>query len=252
MPGFTVVPRYFDTYTKVALALSSSGEAIGGVIFPLITNKLNTIYGWEGMFLLLSAIALQICVCGMLYRPVKNEKGKDVTFQKQRKANDWSFLKMWKFQILYLTGALYGFGASIIYGHLGAYAAFELHIDLSKTAMVYSIIGISMIFFKIIIGILAELSNKCCIFEPLTLYILLFATGGIGSLILPFISDFSALMAFSISFGASYASLGGALTPSILIRLYGEKGLDQLGLTYGVMFAYWGVGYILGSPAAGN
>ena len=201
------------------------------------------------MFLILSGMALQICVCGALLRPLKTV---DTKSEKQNIKHDWSFMKMWNFHIMFLSGILFGFGTSIVYGHLGAYANFELDISLTKTATLYSTVGISLILFKLLFGFLTNSEHICCMFDPFKLYILFSAVGGVASLTLLLINDFTGLMAFSVAFGACYASIGGALTPSILIRLYGDKGLEQLGLTYGVMQACWGVGYVLGSPSAGK
>ena len=249
MQGYIAVPKYFDAKQKMAMAIPSSGESLGAVVFPLIISQLNQDYGWRGMFLILSGIALHICVCGALLRPLKIANTKS---EKQSIQHDWSFLKMWNFHILYLSAILVGFGTSIVYGHLGAYANFELDISLTKTAILYSTIGVSLILFKLLFGLLTNMEHKCFMFDPFKLYILFCTIGGIASLTLLWIGDFTGLMAFSVAFGACYACIGGALTPSILIRLYGNKGLEQLSLTYGVMQACWGVGYVLGSPSAGK
>ena len=249
MQGYIAVPRYFNAKRRVAMAIPSCGEAFGGVVFPLIINQLNEIYGWRDMFLMLSGIALQVCVCGALFRPLKTATSKS---NEQNIKHDWSFLKMLNFQIVFTSTALFGFGASIVYGHLGAYANFELNITLTRTAALYSSISASIILFKLVFGILVDYENKYCMFEPFKLCIIFIFVGGMTTLTLSWITDFTGLVAFSVVFGASFASIGGALTPSILIRLYGGKGLDQLGLTYGVTMIYLGVGYVLGSPAAGN
>ena len=125
-------------------------------------------------------------------------------------------------------------------------------IALTRTATLYSTISASIILFKLVFGIMIDYENKCCMFEPFKLCIIFVFVGGMSSLALPWITDFTGLVIFSTVFGASFACMGGALTPTILIRLYGGKGLDQLGLTYRVVMIYLGVGYVLGSPAAGN
>ena len=212
MQGYISVPKYFDAKQKMALAIPSSCESLGGVVFPLIINQLNEGYGWRGMFLILSGIALHICVCGALFRPLKISNTES---EKQIIKHDWSFLKMWHFHIMFLSGILFGFGQSIVFGHLGAYANFELGINLTKTAILYSTIGVSLILFKLLFGLLTNLEHKCFMFDAFKLYILFCAIGGVSSLTLLLMNDFTGLMVLSVAFGACYASIGGALTPSI-------------------------------------
>ena len=208
MQGYIAVPKYFNAKRRVAMAIPSCGEAFGGVVFPLIINQLNEIYGWRDMFLLLSGIALQVCICGALFRPLKTTSSKS---DEQNEKHDWSFLKMLNFQAMFTSTTLFGFGASIVYGHLGAYANFELNITLTRTASLYSAIGVCVTLFKFLFGLLADFEQKCCMFEPFKLCIFFYFVGGLSSLTLSWIKDFTGLVAFSVVFGASFASIGGRL-----------------------------------------
>lgn len=64
-----VVMMYFEKRRSLATGLSESGAGIGTLIFAPLLQFLITEYGWRGSLLLLSAIVLNIVLCGALFRP---------------------------------------------------------------------------------------------------------------------------------------------------------------------------------------
>ncbi|KAK3094837.1 hypothetical protein FSP39_006877 [Pinctada imbricata] len=255
MPCSVAVSKYFNRRLNLAMGIASAGGGLGSFIFPPIIGALNDQYGWQGMFLILAAISLNICVLGLFFKPFSSggEQQKTLDSDKTirnsgRVKNDWSFLRMWQFYIIQANAFLYGFGTSIVYGHLGAYAHFHLGLSHSASALLYSAVGVSVTVCKILQGLTADFGNKCCIFKPIVQLIVFFFIGGLVSAFLPIITVLPGLILFSVVFGSSYAACGGSIIPSLLISL---KGKDQLSLTYGVSLANFAVGQLLGAPAAG-
>ena len=212
------------------------------------------------MFLILAGITLHVCIFGLLYRPLpvlEDENRNSVRKTKLRRnssvvENNWSFFKIWQFYIIAANNFLFAFGASIVYGHLGAYAHYQIGLGHGSSASLYSIIGVSVTIFKILQGIVADYEKRTCLFRPITQYILFYLMGGVATLLLPFNTSFPGLVVFGVVFGAGYAACGGSLIPALLIALFRKSGKDQLGLTYGVVLATMATGHILGAPAAGE
>ncbi|XP_030588092.1 monocarboxylate transporter 2 [Archocentrus centrarchus] len=74
-PTVTMLGFYFDKRRPVANALSSSGECIlTFVLTPLFQLVINN-FSWRGALLILGGLQLNLCVSGMLLRPLKATKG---------------------------------------------------------------------------------------------------------------------------------------------------------------------------------
>ena len=66
-----VINQYFEKKRGIANGIALSGSGFGSMaIPPLMLYALDT-YGLEGTLLIMGGIALNICVCGMLFRPAK-------------------------------------------------------------------------------------------------------------------------------------------------------------------------------------
>ena len=73
-PGLVVVGQHFVKRRGVAVGLATAGGGIGTLFLPPLFEMLLGSYGFSGGLLIISAIALQMCVSGMLYHsPPKQE-----------------------------------------------------------------------------------------------------------------------------------------------------------------------------------
>jgi hypothetical protein len=63
---------------------------------------------------------------------------------------------------------MFQFGASIILGHLQAYAVYELHYTPTNAALLYTISGVMVLVFKLLHGALANI-DYVNIFRPIHL-----------------------------------------------------------------------------------
>ncbi|CAN9498716.1 unnamed protein product [Ophioblennius macclurei] len=73
-PTMTLLGLYFDKKRPVANALASSGECILTFILTPLFQLLIDCYSWRGALQILGALQLNLCVCGMLLRPLKHTK----------------------------------------------------------------------------------------------------------------------------------------------------------------------------------
>ncbi|KAG8012444.1 Monocarboxylate transporter 7 [Nibea albiflora] len=76
-PTVTMLGLYFEKRRPVANALASAGECILTFVLTPLFQLLIDSYSWRGALLILGALQLNLCVCGMLLRPLKSTK--DVT-----------------------------------------------------------------------------------------------------------------------------------------------------------------------------
>ncbi|XP_036961756.1 monocarboxylate transporter 2 [Acanthopagrus latus] len=79
-PTVTMLGLYFEKRRPVANALASAGECILTFVLTPLFQLLIDSYSWRGALLILGGLQLNLCVCGMLLRPLKATR--DVTCDK--------------------------------------------------------------------------------------------------------------------------------------------------------------------------
>ncbi|XP_075209496.1 LOW QUALITY PROTEIN: monocarboxylate transporter 2 [Echeneis naucrates] len=70
-PTVTMLGLYFEKRRPVANALASAGECIFTFAFTPLFQLLIDSYFWRGALVILGGLQLNLCVCGMLLRPLK-------------------------------------------------------------------------------------------------------------------------------------------------------------------------------------
>lgn len=76
-PTVTMLGLYFEKRRPVANALASAGECILTFVLTPLFQLLIDGFSWRGALLILGGLQLNLCVCGMLLRPLK--AARDVT-----------------------------------------------------------------------------------------------------------------------------------------------------------------------------
>ena len=66
-----IIGKYFKKRFAIANSISSSGNALAIIVFPVLARFLNDIYNWNGTMLVFASIIANICAMGMLFRPVQ-------------------------------------------------------------------------------------------------------------------------------------------------------------------------------------
>ncbi|XP_073966655.1 monocarboxylic acid transporter silnoon [Choristoneura fumiferana] len=67
-PGIVIVSQYFDKHRALANGICVSGTAAGSFVFPMLIEKLVSMYGLHGTMLLLGGGMFHVCVSATLYR----------------------------------------------------------------------------------------------------------------------------------------------------------------------------------------
>ncbi|GFS23927.1 monocarboxylate transporter 12 [Elysia marginata] len=73
-PSIVAVERYFVHGRSQALSVVVAGIGAGIITFPVLIRQLLLMFAWRGTMLILSGIALNLCVCGMVMKPLRHEK----------------------------------------------------------------------------------------------------------------------------------------------------------------------------------
>ena len=84
VPAIVSVGYYFDKRRSLAMGIAVCGSGIGTFIFSPLNRVLNEHFDWQGAFLIKSALVLNICVCGVLMRPVAIEPAEMLKQQRRR------------------------------------------------------------------------------------------------------------------------------------------------------------------------
>ncbi|XP_035798462.1 monocarboxylate transporter 12 [Amphiprion ocellaris] len=85
-PTVTMLGFYFEKRRPMANALSSSGECILTFVLTPLFQLLIDSFSWRGALLILGGLQLNLCVCGMLLRPLKASR--DVGHASEVKAEE--------------------------------------------------------------------------------------------------------------------------------------------------------------------
>nr|XP_006817454.1 PREDICTED: monocarboxylate transporter 12-like [Saccoglossus kowalevskii] len=81
-PSIVIVGQYFNKRHALANGLVYAGVGIGLIIFPPIYQLLINKYGWRGAILVISAINMNIVVCGVLLREPRMKTNPQIRVKK--------------------------------------------------------------------------------------------------------------------------------------------------------------------------
>ncbi|CDQ92107.1 unnamed protein product [Oncorhynchus mykiss] len=258
-PTVTMVGWYFEKRRPMANALASAGECIITFLFTPLFQLLVDHYSWRGAMLVLGGLQLNLCVCGMLLRPLNTptkmppkegtvERTGKAQAQKARKAELWSKV------LRYVDYTLITNPRFMVYSMFGVFAAlgffapalFLVPYARSQGYQATALMSISAVLDltgRVFFGWVANL-HLVEMVQQLTATVILL---GIVLLLCPLASSFLELAAFSSAYGLVYGA-----TVSIHITVLAEVvGVQRLGSALGFFMLIRSSGGLLGPPIAG-
>uniref|UniRef100_A0A665TIM4 Si:dkey-246g23.4 n=1 Tax=Echeneis naucrates TaxID=173247 RepID=A0A665TIM4_ECHNA len=212
-PTVTMLGLYFEKRRPVANALASAGECIFTFAFTPLFQLLIDSYFWRGALVILGGLQLNLCVCGMLLRPLKAHGTKRVEL---------------KTKILHYV---------------------DYTLITNKQFIVYSMFGVfaALGFFAPALFLIPYARNKGIEeyeVQQLTATVILLGT---VLLLCPLATSFPELAAVSAAYGLVYGA-----TVSIHITVLAEVvGVHRLGSALGFFMLIRSSGGLLGPPIAG-
>jgi len=222
LTSFIIVQQHFKKFRALAAAIAASGLSFGTLISgPLLTAMLNA-FQWRGTLLLMSAVVLNCCVFGALYRPPPTKSpqramGQAKTINSnategrnsvremtlcetmQRLLKDLTNLSVFSnvpFTLDCIGSMLMNFGLMVFLHHTPSRAVF-LGIDRRLAYLLPTVTGVALLVGRITGGVIGNLSCT----NRLLQYGVSIVTGGLLLIVLGSLLSFISLAVFGAAAG---------------------------------------------------
>ncbi|XP_035423561.2 monocarboxylate transporter 13-like [Cygnus atratus] len=259
-PAISIVSHYFSKKRALANAIASAGECAFAFTFGPFFQWLIGQYGWKGALLIIGGIQLNICVCGVLMRPLKSNcclelshsetpPGSGVSrIEKEEKSStthktfNWMLVRRPEF-VLY---AMFGILAAMSFFVPPLFLvplSYSLGIDESWTASLLSILAMVDFAGRLLCGWYANLHVTKTI-HLLTMTITLIST---SLMLLPLANNYLSLAIFTGFYGFFFGTTV-AVHITVLADVVGMSDFDS---ALGLFMLIRSTGGFLGPPLAG-
>uniref|UniRef100_U3I852 Major facilitator superfamily (MFS) profile domain-containing protein n=1 Tax=Anas platyrhynchos platyrhynchos TaxID=8840 RepID=U3I852_ANAPP len=227
-PAISIVSHYFSKRRALANAIASAGECAFAFTFGPLFQWLIGQYGWKGALLIIGGIQLNICVCGVLMRPLTS----NCCLEAKRP----EFVLYAMFGIL---AAMSFFVPPLFLVPL----SYSLGIDESWTASLLSILAMVDFAGRLLCGWYANLHVTKTI-HLLTMTITLIST---SLMLLPLANNYLSLAIFTGFYGFFFGTTV-AVHITVLADVVGMSDFDS---ALGLFMLIRSTGGFLGPPLAG-
>lgn len=259
-PAISIVSHYFSKKRALANAIASAGECAFAFTFGPFFQWLIGQYGWKGALLIIGGTQLNICVCGILMRPLTSSCHPQVTHPEPPPGNgvsktdeeekstithrsfNWMLLRRAKF-VLY---AMFGILAAMSFFVPPLFLvplSYSLGIDESWTASLLSILATVDFAGRLLCGWYANLHLTKTI-HLLTMTITLIST---SLMLLPLANNYLSLAIFTGFYGFFFGTTV-AVHITVLAEVVGMSDFDS---ALGLFMLIRSTGGFLGPPLAG-
>ncbi|XP_078283940.1 monocarboxylate transporter 13-like [Rhinoraja longicauda] len=257
-PTMAMIPRYFSRRRALATGLAFSGVGIASFFFSPLFQLLIDAYSWRGALRVLSAIMLNLCVCGALLRPIRLPE--DPAGPPRRppdacggakaagrcgavaSALDLTLLCHRGFVVYTLALTLVTTGYFVPYVHLVAHGK-NLGFTDYEAALMLSVTAIPDTAARLFSGWLSDLR----LVRPARLLFLWSVLSGASLLLLPLGRTYLGLMGF----GLFYGLCAGGLSPLFFSTLPDIVGVGRILNATGLFLMLLSLGGLLGPPLSG-
>ncbi|TID24958.1 MFS general substrate transporter [Venturia nashicola] len=237
VPAVAIISTYFNSKLALATGIAASGSSLGGVLYPIILNRLYKPigFGWSVRIIgFLALVTLLIPIMVMKPRVLPAAK---------RALIDWTAFKSAPFMIFTL-GSFIGFmGLFMFFFYIQLYAI-RKHVTNENLAFyLLSMLNAASTFGRIIPNFVADrvgplnIIVPCALISGILIFTLIPVNNLAGTIIVTLLYGF---------FSGAFVSL----TPTIIVQhLSPNRGL--VGTRLGMSFSIIAVGALIGNPIAG-
>ncbi|NXT96378.1 MOT2 protein, partial [Anhinga rufa] len=261
-PAISIVSHYFSRKRALANAIASAGECAFAFTFGPLFQWLISQYGWKGALFIIGGIQLNICVCGVLMRPLASSCLLEASHSETEplpgngasgidkedespithKTFNWMLVRRPEF-VLY---AIFGILAAMSFFVPPLFLvplSYSLGIDESWTASLLSILAIVDFAGRLLCGWYANLHVTKTV-HLLTMTITLIST---SLMLLPLANNYLSLAIFTGFYGFFFGTTV-AVHITVLADVVGMPDFDS---ALGLFMLIRSTGGFVGPPLAG-
>ncbi|KAJ8317709.1 hypothetical protein KUTeg_005613 [Tegillarca granosa] len=223
-----VIGLNFEKKRNLAAGIAVSGTGIGTMVFAPVLKLIQTTYGYEGLFILSSGLALQSCIAGALCRPSQIENKRKHDLHKQNLVR-CSFLssniKLFRnipFLCMCVSVLCWSTGVYMAYLHLPYYVT-TLNTTPIQVAWIISAAGVGGFSSRVLSGLASNNDD----IDDMLIYSGSFGVLGICTIFFPLYAvTFTGQIFYGVALGI-YSGSCYAVMNSINISIVGINSLDS-------------------------
>ncbi|KXT00034.1 hypothetical protein AC578_4871 [Pseudocercospora eumusae] len=239
VPCLAVVPQWFSTRLGAAMGIAVSGSALGGVIYPIVLNRLITEIGFPWAVRVIGFMAF-----GMLLIPIIFMRQR-IRPPKARAFLDYSAFTDWSFMAFVLASFLNYMGLFVIFFYLAYYGSDNGITSPSLSLYLVSIFNTGSIFGRLVPNVVADRTGPFNLLAPSSIL------AGMLMLCMMAVHSIPGIVIIAIVSGFMSGALIG-LPPLCLVAMAkAENKLPVLGTRVGMAYAMMAFGVLASGPAAG-
>ncbi|CEL03768.1 hypothetical protein ASPCAL04912 [Aspergillus calidoustus] len=237
VPCVSLLPTYFSTKLGAALGLAVSGSSLGGVIYPIVLNRLLGPLGFGWSVRVIGFIAL-----GTLLLPIAIMKQR-VKPPKARALIDWSAFTDVPYMTFVLGGLIAFMGLFTLFFYISYVGSARGLVSNDMAFYLVPILNAASCFGRTIPNAMADklgpfnLITPCCAMVGVLILCLITVTSEAGLIVIAVFSGFF-----------SGALIG--LPPLCFVALTEDK--SKIGTRIGMGFGMMAFGVLAGGPGAGD
>lgn len=237
VPCVAVLPTYFSSKLGLALGLAVSGSSLGGVIYPIVLNRLigPLGFGWSVRiigFIALGTLLIPIIVMRQRIKPPK-----------ARALIDWSAFTDIPYMTFVIASFIAFMGLFVLFFYISYYGAAQRITNTEMAFYIVPILNAASCFGRTIPNAMADkmgpfnLIAPCCFMVGVLILCMLAVTTEAGLIVVAIFSGFF-----------SGALIG--LPPLCFLALTKDK--SKIGTRIGMGFGMIGFGVLAGGPGGGS
>lgn len=238
VPSVGVIAQYFDTRLVTAMGLSVSGSSLGGIIYPIMFDKLLHDLGFPWAVRIIGFMSL-----GMLSIPLLTMKIRTTAPGKRAIFDKTAFTEISVPSFMF-SGFLGYIGLLIPFFYIPLTASARGYASESLSFYLLPMLNAASIFGRVIPAIIADKVG------PINMLIPTAAITAVIAYCVIVVENFAGMVVIAIFYGllsGTYISL----PPAIFVQLTPPDKRHLIGTRMGMGFTIMGLGILIGTPVAG-